>query len=257
MELYRHSGTMPLVGIPVVVLFGAGTAAVLGFAYSYATVYCPIVYVNFLLTGLLGLGIGWAVAKGARIGNIRNNYVSGAYGLAFGLVGLYVAWVADMAARLGAMGGPAAGDFSQLVVAAFSPSVLWEYIQVFYDKGFWCISHHGQGGDTVKGVFLAIVWVLEGGAILACAAGCAYRMSAALPFCETCNRWTVLEKAVRRLLPLGLKADSVDRAVAGNVDGLTDLARADGDPATCLELDLACCPNWSSRVPVVCFVPLG
>jgi hypothetical protein len=240
MQLYRHSGTMPLIGIPVVVVVGAIAAGILGFAYSFATVYCPVVYGNFLLTALLGLGIGWAVAMGTRLGKIRNAYVAGTYGLAFGLVGLYVAWAADLIARIGGQGGP---GWLELAQVAFQPSVLWEYIQVFYDRGFWSISHHGQHADAVKGVFLVIVWLAEGGVILICSTACAFTLTASLPFCERCNRWTVVEKAVRRLLPRGTRPDSAQRAMAGDVDALLDLLRASGDPYEYLQLDLASCPT--------------
>jgi hypothetical protein len=241
-QFYRHSGAMPLTGIPIVVIAGAISACVLGFAYSFATVFCPIVYVNFLLTALLGLGIGYAVAWASRIGKIRNNYVVAAYGLAFGVIGMYVSWAADMLARLGVQNGLIAKQGWDLCICAFYPDVLWRYVQFFYDNGFWTLGHHGGNGDVVKGVFLAVIWIAEAAAVLGCATVCAYAMSNALPFCETCNRWTVLHKAVRQLLPVGVREDSLRRATAGDVDALTELVRAESGARTCLQLDLASCP---------------
>jgi hypothetical protein len=230
MEVYRHSGKMPLAGIPLTVVLGSLTAAVLGVVYGYAIVYDPIIYVNIMLTIGFGFTIGKAVSYGVRLGKIRNAWLAGAYGLAFGLGGVYMAWVADFWARVGLHVG----------LRALEPEVLKSYIGWFYENGFWTIGHGGgQGGQAVTGVALAAVWSVEASVIVGFAAWSAYKGVASTPFCETCNRWTVAAPDVRRLLA---PSEAQGRLVAGDLGALAESRLATGREPWYLQLDLAFCP---------------
>ena len=113
------------------------------------------------------------------MGKIRNPVLAGAYGLIFGIVGLYFAWVVDLWARTG-----------RIDPVAFQPRVLVRYIAWFYEHGLWTISNHGGKGDTVSGIPLGIIWLVEAGVIVGFAAIMAYKSVAEVPFCEECNEWT-------------------------------------------------------------------
>src|SRR5579871_968818 len=98
---YRHSGIVPLGGLVQTLFAGLGAAISLGIAYSFAMVYIPIIYLNFLGTAGFGFVIGYLVKQSARAGRIRNRFVPAAIGFLSAVVGLYFAWGADMLARVG------------------------------------------------------------------------------------------------------------------------------------------------------------
>ena len=62
--------------------------------------------------------------------------------------------------------------------------------------------------------------------IVGVAAWTAYRGITSLPFCESCNRWTVIETEVQRLNPCGFQADALERVKAGDLAALAHFARA-------------------------------
>jgi hypothetical protein len=233
MEVYRHSGKMPLIGIPLTVFLGAATAAVLGLVYSYIIVYDPIIYINMMCTLGFGYCIGLSVAKGVRLGKIRNPVLAGAYGLAFGLAGLYIAWVADYWARV-------AFD-----LAAFDPDELKEYISWFYENGMWTISNHGNGGDTVKGIVLGGVWIVEASIIVGFATVQAYKSVASIPFCEPCNAWTKDNLGAARLK---FNPEIQRRLAAGDLLALDEALAASGREDVFTQLDLHCCPKCDNSI---------
>jgi len=235
MEVYRHSGKMPLLGIPLTVFFGAATAAILGLIYSYIIVYDPIIYINMMCTLGFGFCIGASVAKGVRLGKIRNPLLAGAYGLAFGLAGLYFAWVADLWARSG----------KPFNLAAFQPDVLKWYIRHFYENGIWTISNHGQKGDTVKGVFLGIIWIVEASVIAGFATVQAYKSVASVPFCEPCNEWTKTNVGAARLK---YNPDIQRRLAEGDLIALDEALGASGTENLFTQLDLHCCPKCDNSI---------
>lgn len=90
-EFYKHSGTVPVAGAIQTAFAGLGTAITLAWAYSYAIVWIPIVYINFLLTLGFGAAIGFLIVRAAKAGRIRSSSVPALIGLISGLAGLYVA----------------------------------------------------------------------------------------------------------------------------------------------------------------------
>jgi hypothetical protein len=235
MNVYRHSGKITLIGIPLTVSFGIVTAAVLGLAYSYIVVYDPIIYINALCTALFGLAIGWSVAKGARIGKIRNPFLAGAYGLTFGCAGLYFAWVADFWAR----------TKNAFDLAAFEPRLLRAYISFFYEKGLWSIGHHGQPGSAVSGIALGIIWVIEACTVIGAATYMAYKSVADMPFCEECNQWVKSNPSAALV-----KYSTVVRQglAAGDLAVLDHAIGASKNERVYTQLDLFSCPKCDNSI---------
>jgi hypothetical protein len=235
MNVYRHSGKITLVGIPLTVSLGVITAAVLGLVYSYIIVYDPIIYLNALCTVLFGLATGWAVATGARIGKIRNPYLAGAYGLLFGCAGLYFAWVADYWAR----------TESPFELAAFEPSELKDYITFFYDNGMWSISNHGGKGTTVSGIALAIIWFIEACTVIGAATYMAFKSIADSPFCEACNQWVKRNPGAALV-----KYSAVVRQglAAGNLAVLDNALGASKTEKVYTQLDLYSCAKCDNSI---------
>jgi hypothetical protein len=235
MNVYRHSGKITLIGIPLTVVFGVFTAAVLGLAYSYIVVYDPIIYANALCTVLFGLAVGWSVAKGARLGKIRNPIFAGVYGLAFGCAGLYFAWVADYWARTGAF----------FDLEAFEPGELAAYISFFYEKGLWSISEHGGKGTVVNGIALGIIWSIEACVVVGAATYMAYKSVADTPFCEACNQWVKHRPGVALVKYSALVRQGL---AAGNLDVLDIATQASKKEATYSQLDLYFCSKCDDSV---------
>ena len=115
---------------------------------------------------------------------------------------------------------------------------------VFYHRGFWTLKNVGEkGGDPVRGIFLAAIWLAEAATIVGVAAWTAWRGISSQPFCETCNRWTTTEVSVRRLMPSGSEAKSLELLKAGELAALDDFAPAPAGAGAYLQLDLALCPT--------------
>ncbi len=236
MPTYRHSGKTPLAGLTLATLAGLATAIVLGVIYSYAIVYCPIVYGNLLLTFLYGCAIGAAVTWGSKVGHVRSRLMPSVIGISCAAVGLYVAWGADLLARLGF---PPNGD----VLGAFNPEVLCEYIKVFYANGFWAIGHGGGANNAnVSGIFLAVVWFAEAAIILGGAAFIPWQWLGGMAYCEPCERWLQSAKGVQRL-SFGIDDAVVGRIAAGDLSPLDTWPRAKPGDQFFYRLSLDICTN--------------
>ncbi|MGE5193368.1 MAG: hypothetical protein ACM3U2_12815 [Deltaproteobacteria bacterium] len=186
-HFYRHSGIVPLGGLVQTVFAGLGSAISIGFVYSYAMVYIPIIYLNFLGTAGFGFIVGYLVKQSARAGKIRNRFVPAAVGFVSALAGLYFAWGADLLARQGVPGNLG-------FLAAFNPEVLWDYMQWFYENGQWAIGQHAR--DNIKGIPLAVVWIAEFGTIVGLATGIPWGEIRKWVFCENCGWWETIESNV-------------------------------------------------------------
>ena len=128
---------------------------------------------------------------------------------------------------------------------AFEPEVLKGYIAWFYENGVWTISSHGQGGETVRGVPLAIVWVVEAATVIGFATVQAYRSVASAPFCEQCNEWTKANLGAARLKS---NRDIQRRLVAGDLTALEEALGATGREVLFTQLDLHCCPKCDNSI---------
>lgn len=236
MPTYRHSGKTPLAGLTLATLAGLATAIVLGVAYSYAIVYCPIVYVNILLTLLYGCAIGAAVSWASKVGHVRSRLMPSVIGIACGAVGLYVAWGADVLAR---RGFPPNGD----VLKAFQVEILRDHIKDFFANGFWAIGHGGAANNNVSGIFLAVVWLAEAAIILGGAAFVPWQRLSGLVYCEPCERWLHSAKGVQRL-SFGIDDVVVAGRIAeGDLSPLDTWPRAKPGDQFFYRLNLDTCTN--------------
>lgn len=217
-----------MLGVPIVAAIGIPTTVVLGFAYAYVTNWIPIIYAAFLATLAFGASIGWVVGRASTIGKIRNTTVTALLALAMGAIGLYVAWAVDPLARFGNAGA-----------IVWNSAALWEYINIFYDNGFWGI---GRGeGAAVSGIPLAIVWIIEAGTVFFLATTVAIGSCSTRPFCEACNRWTTWEEGVNHVLPPS--PEVATRLTDGDLMALNDFERVGAGTIPHLRVDVATCPQ--------------
>ncbi len=172
MLYYQRSGRMGAMGLPLMLILGIGTAALLGIPYAYAVHYCPLIYVTFLITAAYGGAIGVAVNIAGRQGKVRNLPLLMLGGLLAGLAGYYVAWVGYV------------HSVTTSSVWAWSPNELYEYIQAINEKGIWSIKR-----SKPTGMVLSAVWLVEAGVIATCAMMVPRSLIGSTPFNEQADAW--------------------------------------------------------------------
>lgn len=227
MEVYKHSGSVPMSGALTTFTTGAVAAAVLGVVYALGIHYIPFIYLNFLLTVCFGAAIGAVVGWASRKGRIRNLLVVGALAVASGLVGLYLAWA-------GALAVLTRFNFGFVI----DPLVLANFMAWLYENGSWGL----RNGGPVTGIPLVLVWLVEAGLVLAIAWAVARGMIAGKAYCERCDQWTELEEGVQRLLVRSEDERPLQEVLQGNLAGLREMLRAPEGSNAYLQLDLATCP---------------
>jgi len=232
MDLYRHSGAISAPGLLLGLAAGLFTAGVLGVVYSFLIVYIPFIYINPLLTCGYVVALGWVVAWGTKTGKLRNSIVVGLLAFIAGVVGLYVAWGADLLARFN----------TDVGLAAFHPAVLSDYMAFFYRQGFWSLF----GARALSGMLLGAVWVIEAAIIVGGATALAVVFFGRTPFCETCRRWCTAVEGVAKLQVRPSQETVLERVLAGKLDALDELYRAEAKAETYLRLDVSRCETCSA-----------
>lgn len=229
-EFYKHTGAVPLPGLVMTLLVGSGVAALLGVIYSFGICKIPYIYVCFLLTGGFGVGLGFAVGWMAKLGHLRNSFVTGLLGLICGAVGLYVAWAFDPYARYSDVIPP--GEI------LFAPADLFAYMGAFYEEGAWGFTNN----SNVSGIFLGILWALEAVVICGCSAFFAASVITGRVYCETCRKWITTRSDAYRLAAEGV-GDAMQKGLLEDVRHLPALPRAKSDDQAYVQLDLTSCPG--------------
>jgi hypothetical protein len=228
MKTYSHSGTVPVAGGLLTVLAAGIAAVVCGLIYGYAFYYIPLIYLNVLVTLAFAAGIGYSVAGGVAVGKVRNNLFVGTVSLAATLLGLYVYWGAYLWALAG---------IDQVGLWAFFPPTLIRFAQALFEKGSWGLSD----GNPITGWVLAALWVVETGIVLVVSLLLSLRYSD-VPFCETCNEWTQVERGVARLAADGSEP-AWENVLAGDLPALAEFHPSPPGAAQFVRLDVARCPR--------------
>ncbi len=172
MLYYQRSGRMGALGLPLMLGFGIGVGALLGIPYAYAVNFCPLIYINFLITMAFGFAIGTAVNIGARTGKVRNLGMVMLAGLISGVAAEYVAWVGYVHA------------VSKVGVWAWSPGELQVYIELINAQGIWSIKN-----STPTGYVLGAVWLVEAGILVGMAVWLPRSGISSAPFNEQTGTW--------------------------------------------------------------------
>ncbi len=184
---YKHSGKAPLLGL----LAGLGGGLLIGiglaFAYSYVIVYLPFVYLRVLATIGYGFALAFGVGFGLQTGKIRNTPVALAIVGVVTLISFYFVWGIWVFAEF----QRADNEDVTLIGVLTSPFVLWEVIHKINETGVW-----GFRGTNVSGIALWVVWIVEAVIIFSIPLLGGWGLVSD-PFCETCDRWTEEENAVR------------------------------------------------------------
>lgn len=228
MEVYRHSGAVPLGGALTTLATGAVVAVVLGILYALGVHYVPFIFIRFFLTILLGAGVGLMVAWSNKRAKIRNSKVLVLLAGVSGLVALYIAWAGKLATLTDWQAG-----------LPLDPLLLGRFMGVLYENGSWTL----KGGQSVTGIPLVLIWLVEAGLIVGLAVQTASSAFSQRPFCEPCGQWTKAEKAVQRLMVRPEDAPRLAQAMQGDLSGLAEIPPAPQGSSTWVQLDLATCPH--------------
>lgn len=209
MLYYQRSGRMGALGLPLMLGFGVGMGALLGIPYAYAVHYCPLIYVNFLITMAFGFAIGMAVNIGARTGKVRNLGMVMLAGLISGLAAEYVSWVGYVHA------------VAQNPVWVWSPGELQAYIEVINAQGVWSIK-----SSTPTGYVLGAVWLVEAGILVGMAVWLPRSGIGSTPFNEQTGTWADTVVAYGPFQLTGELHALTSRLEAGDTAAVNELARA-------------------------------
>jgi len=191
LDTYRHSGKFTVQGLLLPVAAAAVVGFPLGLAYAYLVRWIPFIYVNVLVTFGYAFAFGWLTTRLLKTGRVRNTVLAATAGLVAGVLAVYWDWN---------------GHVHVLFEDSpwfFLPGQILAAMGYLYDHGSWTIGHGGSPGDTVSGIPLAIVWVVEAGIIIGIAAYLPFKFVADTPYCETTGTWLDVTKNIDTL-------DSID-----------------------------------------------
>jgi hypothetical protein len=232
MQIYKHSGAAPALGVLTALAAGLAAAIPLAFIYAYAFWYIPIIYLNVLLTLAFGAIIGGVVAKTAEWGRVRNNVLVVIIALLAGLFGLYVYWGAYFWALVGF------AQIGQVGLRAFHPLGLLDLGLHLFEKGSWGL---GNNNDQVTGWFLVAIWIAEACVVLGLAVVVSL-LNSDRPFCERCQAWTDAERGVARLASTG-NEPAWQKVLGGELPALAEFPPSPPGAMQYVRLDLARCPR--------------
>jgi len=235
-QYYRHSGEFPLLATCGVFVGSVVTAAVAGFAYAWASVYIPFIYLNFFFTIGFGAGVGALVGTLAQRVHIRSNTIPLIITFLACLAGYYVAWGADFLARINLPAG-------MTWLAAFHPQLLWGYIRHFYENGFWTIGHIK---DPISGIGLAFFWLLEVITLFGAALYLCYTTSSDNTYCEACGVWSTSAKGLVHY-ERGDAKELVARLDEGDISVLAGRKLPHPAATTFWQLEAHLCPTCSEH----------
>jgi hypothetical protein len=234
-QYYKASGNFAPLSFILWLAVAIIALPILAVIYAYAIWYIPIPYLNFFITGIFGLLIGFLVSNFViRIGKVRNGKLALVFALFAALTALYIHWAVwvDLAFNItGTVGGDRIGvatsniKIMEVVALITNPADLFGKMDLINMIGVW-----GIKGGTVKGGFLTFIWVIE--VIMVTVIATLSASSQALkPFCEQDDSWydenELTPKAAFQDAPAFVKAMS-----SGDMKVLDELLKPAGDIKT-------------------------
>lgn len=178
---YKPSGKTNPISILYLLVAVCIAAPILSFIYSYAILYIPIIYLNFLCLAGIAIGLGFVANFVVGMGKVRNKMLALVFGLIIGIAGLYISWLvwlhyyANQSAFVEV-------SFMDLIT---QPRITWDFIWEINKQGTWGI---GRSGGAVDGTFLTVIWVIELIAIIGFPVFFAYS-KAGEPYLENEDDW--------------------------------------------------------------------
>ena len=223
---YTPSGKFPPLSFMLFVILSLVVFPILAVFYTYAVWYIPFIYINFLLTFGLGVGIGFLINKIViRYGKVRNPKMAFLLCVLGAFVALYIQWVvwADLvmnsteSARFTSMVVKSSMNLEQLAFIAVSPKLLFQLMVEVNSYGTWGLFEE----TTISGTFLWIIWVLESLIVIVVSLMFGGKR-ASNPFCERGNKW-FKQRDLPQLSYIYSKSDVVIDLEQGTFKSLSSL----------------------------------
>ncbi|SOD12764.1 hypothetical protein [Pedobacter xixiisoli] len=209
-DKYVPSGIASPSGVLKTILFGILASFILPIIYIILVRLIPNIWFNGICALLLGMGLGFFIDLGIKIGKIRNFKVAIAIAVFCGLLAFYFQWIVFDALMYSANGFTfklSGTDIGNLFKDAFylftHPIVLFDEIKYLNEIGTFRI----KGSSTVSGGMLWFIWfgeflVIMGGIIFAVGNG-----QVTQPFSETYDKWMERRKLINRINYIHSKDD--------------------------------------------------
>ena len=230
-------------------LFLAATVGGVAAAWIYqlAMHWIPFIYLNLIICGGFGFGLGWAASWAIKTGHCRNRMIALLMALPLVAVAVvashfweYTRFISDVRENV------AKEKQLELTTEQVKKELPFsKYVELKVEEG-WQVSNHGSSGSKMNGVMVYIIWGLEGLILL----GVALAMTWAAvgePYCERCNQWG----APRKMLLQGLSRSDADPPLqSGDLDAVIQLPLPpDPNLSVALALTATLCPRCSRRRP--------
>jgi hypothetical protein len=234
-EEYKLSGQMgagpiigPIIAIPLSIL-GA-------FIYAYIDVYNPLIYFTGIVWVIYLGSFVLVLEKVARVSKCRNQTTMVIIGLLVGLLSIHISWACFTHAFYVKF-APQSSERPELLALLLDPRSSYNFATTLAEKGWYTIF-----GYRPFGITLWIIWGIEAGGILL--AGLVGGMSALHEkvFCDPCGEWAKNLDYDKRLSLSTLDQNSLQNAIAGEIDPLFDLKLAADGENPHLRLNLNSCP---------------
>ncbi|WP_430412535.1 hypothetical protein [Kordia sp.] len=145
---YKPSGKVNPISIVYLLLAICLGAPILAFIYTYAILWIPFIYLNFLCLAGIAFGLGFVANFVVGFGKVRNAMVAAIFGLLVGIAGLYVSWIIWLAHHFG----------QAYMDIALNADVIINEIGYANEEGTWGV---GRSGGLVSGTILSIIWIIE------------------------------------------------------------------------------------------------
>ncbi|WP_046756999.1 hypothetical protein [Kordia jejudonensis] len=175
---YRPSGKVNPLSILYLLLAICVAVPILALIYTYAILYIPLIYLNFLCVAGVAFGLGFIASFVMDLGKVRNVLIAALFGLLIGIAGLYTSWIIWLAHHYE----------QEYMDIAFNMEALFAEIEYANEQGTWGI---GRSGGLVNGTMLSIVWVIEAVGMIGFPVFFAYS-KACEPFIENDDSWAEL-----------------------------------------------------------------
>lgn len=172
---YKPSGKVNGISILYLLLAICIAVPIIDLIYTYAIIYIPLIYLNFLCVAGVAFGLGFIANFVVGLGKVRNQMVAVIFGLLIGIAALYVSWVIWVADHFGESYMTIGLDFERL----------FNSISFANERGTWGI---GRSGGLVNGAMLTVVWIIELLAMIGFPVFFAYS-KAGEPFIENDDSW--------------------------------------------------------------------
>lgn len=192
-KYYKPSGKFSPTSFLYFALIALIALPILGLIYAYAIWYIPFIYINFIIAGAFGFGVGYLIKRFViKQGKVRNTGLAFVFAILAAIIALYFHWAVwvDLVINAGeSYGSSRIGvtvsniEFLQVFNLALNPSALFSIISEINPIGTW-----GIKGTAVSGTFLTVIWVIEFLIVTIVAILVSFTETYE-PFCEDSDKW--------------------------------------------------------------------